>query len=305
MKKIIFLIVILFSMLFVLLASEHDITGYSDEIRFDDKNNRLMGTLYLPKKDKPYPVIIFVHGDGAQNRLGGGGYNVLINLFLKKSIGVFSYDKAGVGASTGNWLHQSMDDRAREVLKAVKVLRQREDVIKDKIGVLGFSQAGWVIPKIAKKEYGIAYAVIVGGAINWMQQKDFYEKNQVKYLGEIPQKILQKDRSIFIKLNKDSDATKDLKLVDIPMLGIFGRDDLYVDANLSYKIYSDIFATKKDSKVVLISNATHEMLKADVYTSFYPTSSLWNQIKFFIEAENAFNPTYITLLTQWVKNKSK
>ncbi|VCU61916.1 hypothetical protein EPIB2_993 [Tritonibacter mobilis] len=32
------------------------------------------------------------------------------------SIGVLFWDKAGVGASTGNWLNQSMEDRANEAL---------------------------------------------------------------------------------------------------------------------------------------------------------------------------------------------
>jgi len=37
---------------------------------------------------------------------------------------VFSWDKPGVGASTGNWLHQSMSDRADETLSAINALWQ-------------------------------------------------------------------------------------------------------------------------------------------------------------------------------------
>ena len=305
MKKIIFLIVLVFIVIVVLLTSQHEISAkYSEEISFKHDNETIVGTLYLPTKNKPCPVILFVHGDGAQDRTANGNYTIMMNIFLKNGIGVFSYDKAGVGDSSGNWLYQTMADRGTEVIKAVNALKKNRYVDKDKIGLIGFSQAGWVIPKIARKEYGIAYVVIVGGAINWMEQKDFYEKNQLNRLGYIPKSTLDKKRQVFIELNKNADASKDLRLVNIPLLGIFAKNDLHVNAKLSYEVYSKIFKDVKHSKIILISNATHSMLKANSYDSFSNDFTLWNQVKYFIEGEDAFNPLYINILIKWIKENN-
>ena len=58
------------------------------------------------------PVII--HGDGPQDRYSDNSYQPLFNALLDAGIAVFSRDKAGIGSSQGNWLHQSMDDRAEK-----------------------------------------------------------------------------------------------------------------------------------------------------------------------------------------------
>jgi dipeptidyl aminopeptidase/acylaminoacyl peptidase len=306
MKRITFILfgttLVLFLSL-LLLASQHEIHAkYSSKIKFKHQRNTIVGTLHLPDTSKPYPVIIFVHGDGAQDRFSGGAYVIMMNHFLNNGIGVFSYDKAGVGDSTGNWLHQSMSDRAKQIIEAVKTLSIREDVISNKIGLLGFSQAGWVLPKIAKKGYGISYAIIVGGAINWMEQIDFYEPNQLKYLGYIPKDDPSEAMQTFIKLNKNSDATEDLKKVDIPLLGVFGEDDLRVDAKKSYEVYSEIFRNKKESKMLLIPNATHEILNSKYYNFLSPWTTL-AKIQYFIEGENAYNHDYMKTLIEWVKSQ--
>lgn len=304
MKRIIFMLFgTTLSLGLLLLVSQHEIQAkYSSEIKFKHQNNTIVGTLHLPDTSRSYPVIIFVHGDGAQNRLSDGAYVIMMNHFLNNGIGVFSYDKAGVGDSTGNWLHQSMSDRATQVLEAVKTLKAREDVINNKIGLLGFSQAGWVLPKIAKQKHGISYVIIVGGAINWMEQIDFYEPNQLKHLGYIPKDDPSEAMQTFIKLNKNSDATEDLKKVDIPLLGVFGENDLRVDAKKSYEMYNEIFRTKEKSKILMIPNATHEILNSKYYNFLTPWTAL-AKVRYFIEGKDAYNHEYMDTLIKWIKNQ--
>ncbi|MGJ7130886.1 hypothetical protein [Morganella morganii] len=52
------------------------------------------------------------------------------------------------GGWMGNWLHQSMDDRAEEAVAALTLLQSLYQNTPVQIGFLGFSQAGWVIPAI-------------------------------------------------------------------------------------------------------------------------------------------------------------
>ena len=71
-------------------------------INFTSKTDTLSGTLILPNQNN-----IRVHDDGAQDRFSNSGYLPLINSLLDAGIGVYIWDKAGVGESQGNWLLQS------------------------------------------------------------------------------------------------------------------------------------------------------------------------------------------------------
>jgi len=99
-----------------------------------------------------------------------GYYRPLWDRLAEAGIAAFSWDKAGVGKSSGNWENQSMDDRAEEVIAAIEILKQRTDIAGDKIGLIGFSQAGWVLPLVAKKSDYPDFMILVSGAINWMDQ---------------------------------------------------------------------------------------------------------------------------------------
>ncbi|WP_260081260.1 alpha/beta hydrolase family protein [Phaeobacter inhibens] len=113
-----------------------------------------------------------VHGDGPQDRVSGGGYAPLINVFLDQGIAVASWDKPGVGASGGNWLHQSMADRASETSAALSLLNQRFDDMA--LGAVGFSQAGWVLPQLTRRDAD--FLVLVGPAVSWQDQGDYYTR---------------------------------------------------------------------------------------------------------------------------------
>jgi hypothetical protein len=56
------------------------------------------------------------------------------------------YDKRGVGGSTGDWNTASFDDLAGDVVAAVEYLETRGDIDHGQIGLLGISQAGWIMP---------------------------------------------------------------------------------------------------------------------------------------------------------------
>jgi len=87
---------------------------YYEEIdsNFLSKDTHLTGKLILPKlKKESYPVLIFIHGDGAMPYDAYGYYHSLWNNLAKNGIASYSWNKAGVDTSSGNWITQSMDDR--------------------------------------------------------------------------------------------------------------------------------------------------------------------------------------------------
>lgn len=119
------------------------------ELTFTSQGNRLSGTLLLPGNGHPAAIAVIIHGDGPQDRYSDNGYSPLFNTLLDAGIAVFSWDKAGIGNSQGNWLHQSMDDRAGEAVAALTLLQSLYQNTPVQIGFLGFSQAGWMIPAAA------------------------------------------------------------------------------------------------------------------------------------------------------------
>jgi dienelactone hydrolase len=73
-------------------------------------------------------------------------------------------DKRGVGGSTGDWNMASFDDLAGDVVAAVEYVKTRSDIDPKRIGLLGVSQAGWIMPLAAVRSKDIAFLISISGA---------------------------------------------------------------------------------------------------------------------------------------------
>ncbi|HEY3052479.1 MAG TPA: alpha/beta fold hydrolase [Thermoanaerobaculia bacterium] len=131
-----------------------------EDVRFSNGDVRLAGTLISPRTSGKHPAIILVHGSGAEDRQ----YMLPFARFLiRRSIAVLGYDKRGVGGSTGDWNTASFDDLAGDVVAAFEYLKTRSDIDRAHIGLLGCSQAGWIMPLAAVRAKGIAFLISVSG----------------------------------------------------------------------------------------------------------------------------------------------
>ena len=180
------------------LADRHEIKAQQQiELTFTHNQNQLVGTLLLPAGQGPFPVVLLVHGDGPQTR-GVDRYTQIINAYLSAGIACFSWDKPGTGDSSGDWLQQSMQERAQETHAAMQMLAQRSDIQAKNIGLLGFSQGGWVLPKVAAMHPAPAYLITVGAALDWRAQGEFFTRQRLIRAGlsapEI-EKIIQWQRA--------------------------------------------------------------------------------------------------------------
>jgi pimeloyl-ACP methyl ester carboxylesterase len=132
-----------------------------ENVHFSNGDVKLVGTLISPIEGTKHPVIILVHASGAEDR----EYLLPFAYFLvRHGIAVLGYDKRGVGGSTGDWRIASFDDLAGDVVAAFDYLKSRSDVDSSQIGMLGWSQAGWVMPLAAVRARGIAFLISVAGA---------------------------------------------------------------------------------------------------------------------------------------------
>lgn len=265
------------------------------ELTFSSEN-QLSGSLYLPNKSGPYDVVVFVHGDGAANRTLDGGYNFIMNRLLEAGYACFSYDKAGVGKSSGDWLNQTMKDRAIEVMYAVSSIEKQVPV--QSLGTLAFSQGGWVTSELAMMDAPIDFYIVVGGAIDWMEQHRYFETKYAetsgfntvatnRYLSYIDtsdqliaendyegysayvkqhdyEQPMSKERFNFAFLNHQANSVRGMSYIKAPFLGVFGDSDINVDVQDSIQTYTNAFekVNKTNYELHLIKNASHELLNA-------------------------------------------
>jgi len=76
MKKIIYIILAIFFLILSFFIILDEIYYEEVEMNFINKNSELRGKLILPKtKKQSYPLLIFVHGDGAMPYDAYGYYN--------------------------------------------------------------------------------------------------------------------------------------------------------------------------------------------------------------------------------------
>ena len=132
-----------------------------EDVRFANGDVELAGTLISPAGGGRHPAIILVHGSGAENR----EFILPFARFLvRRGIAVLGYDKRGVGGSTGDWKTASFEALAGDVAAAAAYLKTRGDIDGAQIGLLGVSQAGWIMPLAAVRAKGLAFLISISGA---------------------------------------------------------------------------------------------------------------------------------------------
>lgn len=94
-----------------------------------------------PTATGPLPGIVLVDGSGDGDRYDWGGWPEWL---ADAGSVVLRHDKPGCGGSPGHWTEQTLEDRARETLDAVRVLRAHPATAGQPVGLYGISQGGWV-----------------------------------------------------------------------------------------------------------------------------------------------------------------
>jgi len=151
-------------LLFTTTCTEQPRQDENYEIVFHSGEFKLVGDLQFPEREDPFPVILFVHGDGPNDRTSGGTYLPIMARMHQAGYATFAWDKPGSGESTGQLDHSNVvEQRAQIVLDAIDVMKARPDIIREQIGLWGISQAGYVMPRVLLASKDVAFIIVVSG----------------------------------------------------------------------------------------------------------------------------------------------
>jgi dienelactone hydrolase len=142
-------------------ASEQEVIV--EDVHFRHGDNLLTGSLYRPSLPGPHPAVALVLGSGEQDRNYGGAGPALGRHFARNGFACLTWDKPGVGQSTGDFNAQTFQDRAEEALAALRFLRERPDIRSDQVGLWGHSQGGAVVPLAASQSDSVSFIIQVSG----------------------------------------------------------------------------------------------------------------------------------------------
>lgn len=121
----------------------------------------LAGELALPPAGKtPAPAVLLLGGGGASPH---GIYPLLEERLHAKGIATLSFDKRGIGRSTGAFV-DAMAPATSDARAALAYLRSRRDVIDaDRVAILGLSQGAVIAPALAVEDPAVAAVVMLAG----------------------------------------------------------------------------------------------------------------------------------------------
>lgn len=259
-----------FLFLLLLLMSWNQVKAKSlnvitEDIRFESEGITLAGTIYTPRH--PQIAVVLVHGSDKTPRM-----DEFAMLLAEKGISVLTYDKRGVGQSGGIYAGpeegtNNIDSAnlvllAKDASSAVNILHQRNK--NTAVGLVGFSQAGWIIPIVASQNSLVDFMVVFSGAvISTLEQLrfqfftdgkfDFWENHTE---AEVREHIRSApDRFQFAA----TDSYKTLSALSVPGLWLFGQKDIQVPVGISIERLNALKVQGKPYEYCLFSSLGHHV----------------------------------------------
>ena len=210
------------------------------DVKFESQGVTLAGSIIKPKN--PFAAVVIVHGSDPVKR-----EMEFAKRLAKEGIAVLTYDKRGGGESGGVYVGPSVSTNnidttnlnllSNDANEAVKTFRTYLKDKKTPIGLVGFSQAGWIIPITASKNPQIEFMVLFScPTITTLEQLrfQFYTNGNNKFW----ENHTDADAREHTKSDPDkyqfvaTDPKISLNALSIPGLWLFGEKDIQIPVKL-------------------------------------------------------------------------
>lgn len=167
MKKINLLILICCQFFSLSMLAQTAATFSVDSLEYSvDKDSiRYGATLTIPSGKGPFPAVILITGSGQQDRdetiFQYKPFAAIAAYLSEQGYLVMRVDDRGIGRSTGNFKLSTTGDFAKDVANHIHYLRQRPEVRKDRIGLLGHSEGGLIATMLAAERKDLAFVILL------------------------------------------------------------------------------------------------------------------------------------------------
>lgn len=241
------------------------------DVKFESQGVTLAASILTPKKT--IAAVVIVHGsDPVKRELE------FAKRLAKEGIAVLTYDKRGVGESGGVYVGPTVGTNNIDTtnlnllsLDASSAVNKFRSYLKDKkipIGLVGFSQAGWVIPITANKNPQIEFMVLFScPTITTLEQLrfQFYTNGNKNFWDN----HTEADAREHIKNDPDryqfaaTDPKKSLRNLSIPGLWLYGEKDIQIPVKVCIEQLNALKAKGKPFEYTLFSALGHNTVSAN------------------------------------------
>lgn len=122
----------------------------------------IAATLLSPARTRPTTAVVIVHGSGSSTR-DNPWTTAYAEALAQRGIMVLYPDKRGSGRSAGDWRTSSVQDLAADVRAALAFLRGQPGIDSAGIGIIGFSQGGYVASLVAAEDPSVSFTAVISG----------------------------------------------------------------------------------------------------------------------------------------------
>jgi pimeloyl-ACP methyl ester carboxylesterase len=242
------------------VSTEQDVT-------FQSRSLHLAGTLMLPDGEGPWPAVLLIPGSGMVDRdenakrLAIDALGQLARYLGDRGVATLRYDKAGVGASEGDYFQTGFFDHVDDAFSALAYLKSRAEIRPDFTFLLGHSEGALIATRMAGTGADVAGVILLAGSarpgedlMHWQLLQvvkgmhglnkwliDLLHidvaKSQAKQLDKIKRSTKNVYRAqLFAKINAKwmreflaYDPAADMPNIHVPVLAITGSKDIQVD----------------------------------------------------------------------------
>jgi dienelactone hydrolase len=227
---------------------------------------KLQGTFLSPPGPGPFPTVVFVHGSGRSTR-HDPWENAMARVLASEGYAMFLYDKRGVGDSGGEYVglggrdtnnvsKENLERLAGDARVAFAAVRARKDVDARRLGFLGLSQAGWIVPQAAAGNETVRFVIMMSTPTIPVGIQLAYQALNGDALSCLPlAESARVARDYAPRMGVDPAAA--IAALNVPGLWIYGSSDPLIPFDQSIAVLEQM--KKKDFTVKLSPGAGHEL----------------------------------------------
>ncbi len=179
----------------------------------------------FPLTEEPVPALVFSHGSGQKTK---DAYNRWAKRLVDHGYAVMQFDKRGVGDSEGVHVPSNTSDvnafiliLSDDLAAGAEFLARHPRIDATRLGLLGESQAGWVIPPAATKAPSVDFVVVLSGPTVSLGQVSVFERD-AHATDEPDLEAIAADVSTIVD---GFDPSGWLQQMEVPGLWVFGSQD--------------------------------------------------------------------------------